>query len=130
MDTKAEDIITESTPLRRSIMKDLIEPLYYGDVSELISEKKNFRRIGCCCETMSKVLVGISGVMSFAAGFYDEYKIFAFVAGAVNTAALVAIHFANYSDKESKQRNDQLNTLLERLRIETVPNIITQSEQI
>jgi hypothetical protein len=69
---------------------------------------------------MSKILLAISGVLSFAAGVYDD-KILSFVAGTLSTVSLATFQFSLYSMKMHKKNSYELNQLLEKLDIETIP---------
>jgi hypothetical protein len=106
--------------LKEIILKQLIEPSYYGDVKETIKGRKCWRVSGHVFESMSKILLAASGVISFAAGVYD-YKILSFVAGTLSTISLATFQFSLYSFKQHKKNSMELNLLLEKINIESVP---------
>ena len=106
--------------LKEQIMRELIEPSYYGDVNETIKGRKCWRVSGHVFESMSKILLAASGVISFAAGVYDD-KIMSFVAGTLSTISLATFQFSLYSFKQHKKNSMELNLLLEKINIETVP---------
>jgi hypothetical protein len=106
--------------LKEIILKQLIEPSYYGDVNETIKGRKCWRVSGHVFESMSKILLAASGVISFAAGVYDD-KIMSFVAGTLSTISLATFQFSLYSFKQHKKNSMELNLLLEKINIETVP---------
>jgi hypothetical protein len=113
--------------LKEQIMRELIEPSYYGDVNETIKGRKCWRVSGHVFESMSKILLAASGVISFAAGVYDD-KIMSFIAGTLSTISLATFQFSLYSFKQHKKNSMELNLLLEKINIETVP-IFEQTEK-
>jgi len=106
--------------LKEEILKSLVEPSYYSDVNETIKGRKCWRISGHVFESMSKILLAVSGVLSFAAGVYDD-KILSFVAGTLSTVSLATFQFSLYSMKMHKKNSYELNQLLEKLDIETLP---------
>jgi hypothetical protein len=106
--------------LKEIILKQLIEPSYYGDVNETIKGRKCWRVSGHVFESMSKILLAASGVISFAAGVYDD-KILSFVAGTLSTVSLATFQFSLYAFKQHKKNSMELNLLLEKINIESVP---------
>jgi hypothetical protein len=106
--------------LKEEILKSLVEPYYYSDVNETIKGRKCWRISGHVFESMSKILLAVSGVLSFAAGVYDD-KILSFVAGTLSTVSLATFQFSLYSMKMHKKNSYELNQLLEKLDIETLP---------
>jgi hypothetical protein len=106
--------------LKEKILSSLVEPSYYTDVNETIKGRKCWRVSGHVFESMSKILLAISSVLSFAAGVYDD-KILSFVAGTLSTASLACFQFSLYSVKMHKKNSLELNQLLDKLDIETVP---------
>ena len=117
MDKEKREIGDE---LKEVILKQLIEPSYYGDVNETIKGRKCWRVSGHVFESMSKILLAASGVISFAAGVYDD-KMLSFVAGTLSTISLATFQFSLYSFKQHKKNSMELNLLLEKINIETVP---------
>lgn len=106
--------------LKEEILRRLVEPSYYTDVNETLRGRKCWRVSGHVFESMSKILLAVSGVLSFAAGVYDD-KILSFVAGTLSTVSLATFQFSLYSFKMHKKNSLELNQLLEKLDIETVP---------
>jgi hypothetical protein len=109
-----------SNLLKEEILKALVEPSYYTDVNETLKGRKCWRVSGHVFESMSKILLAISGVLSFAAGVYDD-KILSFVAGTLSTVSLATFQFSLYSFKMHKKNSYELNQLLEKLDIDTLP---------
>ena len=106
--------------LKEKILTTLVEPSYYTDVNETIRGRKCWRVSGHVFESFSKILLAVSSVLSFAAGVYDD-KILSFVAGTLSTTSLACFQFSLYSMRMHKKNSLELNQLLEKLNIETVP---------
>lgn len=104
------------------IVKELIEKSYKEDVRDMLKGKKCWRISGQTFETLSKVLVAIGSVVSFAAGVYNETTL-SFVSGAISTFSLATLQFASFSYKENKKQSNELNNLLKSLQLETIPVI-------
>lgn len=114
----------ESSALRISIVSEILEPSYYQDVKEYVEERKSWRHIGSYFGTISKILVGLSGVSSFASGTYKNEN-FSFIAGCISVISLVCLQFSSYALKESKQKTIELNKILSKLNISNVPDTIS-----
>jgi len=108
------------TILKEQIFKDLIEPSYYSDINETLKGRKCWRRAGHLFESLSKILLAVSSVLSFASGVYDD-KILSFIAGTISTVSLATFQFSLYSIKMHKRNSFELNQLLEQIDIEPVP---------
>jgi len=106
--------------LKEQIIKELIEPSYYGDINETLKGRKCWRISGHVFESLSKILLATSGVTSFAAGVYND-KMLSFIAGTLSTISLATFQFALYSFKQYKKNTIELNLLLDKINIETVP---------
>lgn len=115
-----EKKISEETKVY--IVKELIEKSYKEDVRDMLKGKKCWRISGQTFETLSKVLVAIGSVVSFAAGVYNETTL-SFISGAISTFSLATLQFASFSYKENKKQSNELNNLLKSLKLETIPII-------
>jgi hypothetical protein len=102
------------------IVKEFIEPMYINDVKTAINEKKCWKITGQLFETISKVLVAIGGIISFSSGYYGDPTL-GFVAGAVSTVSLAMLQFSSFSYGENKKQSSELNLLLTKLDIDTIP---------
>lgn len=114
--------------LKEKILTTLVEPSYYTDVNETIRGRKCWRVSGHVFESFSKILLAVSSVLSFAAGVYDD-KILSFVAGTLSTTSLACFQFSLYSMRMHKKNSLELNQLLEKLNIETVPIFASMREE-
>jgi len=109
-----------SDEVKIKILTELIEPSYYGDVNETIRGRKCWRISGHVFETISKIFLAATGILSFSAGFY-HIDTLSFVAGAFSTISLAMFQFAGYSFGQNKKNSMELNQLLSKLNIEQVP---------
>ena len=109
-----------SDKVKTEIMAKLVEPSYYKDVKETIRGRSCWRISGHVFETISKILLAVSGVLSFSAGVYND-KTLSFIAGTFSTVSLATFQLSSYSFKQNKKNTLELNQLLEKLDIEEVP---------
>jgi hypothetical protein len=111
--------IKVSDEVRKEIFKQ-VEDCYKSDVEEMIGEKKCWRRIGLTFETMSKVTVAVGGVLSFSSGYFGS-NILSFISGSVSVLSLSLLQFGSFGFKQGKKQASDLNVLLRKLDLETVP---------
>ena len=104
------------------IVKEFIEPMYINDVKNTIKGKKCWKLTGQIFETMSKILVAIGGIISFSSGYYSNPTL-GFVAGSVSTVSLAMLQFSSFSYGENKKQSSELNILLTKLDIDTIPEL-------
>jgi len=91
-------------------------------VKNAIKEKKCWRVTGQVFETMSKVLVAIGGIISSSSG-YNSNPTLGFVAGSVSTVSLAMLQFSSFSYGQNKKQTSELNLLLTKLNLDTVPEL-------
>lgn len=107
------------------ITLNLIQPNYINEITTFINGRSRWRSVGMAFETTSKILMGAGSVLSFAAGVYSNVN-FSFIAGSVSTLSVVSLQFATFCYRESKQSSDDLNIILKKLKLDTLPDIIQQ----
>lgn len=117
----AEHKIKVSEETRKEIFKQ-VEINYMNDVQEMICGKKCWRRTGITFETMSKVTVAVGGVLSFSAGYFNS-NILSFISGSVSVVSLALLQFGSFGFKQSNKRGNDLNILLKKLDLDTIPVI-------
>lgn len=117
-----------SDKVKTSIMTKLVEPSYYGDVNETIKGRKCWRVSGHVFESVSKIFLAVASILSFSAGVYDD-KLLSFIAGSFSTVSLATFQFSLYSFKQYKKNSLELNQLLEKLNIDSVPVFDNSSEK-
>jgi hypothetical protein len=105
------------------LFKEFIIPLYRKDLKDLTTWRYKWRKIANYCEAGSKVLVALSTIITFAAGSYANTDLI-FVGGSTNTIALSLLLFSSYATKESSERTEELNSVLRKLQVEEVANLV------
>jgi len=115
-----------SEKVKTEILQEYVEPCYKSDIENLIKERNFWRKVGNYFDTFSKLSIGSSSIISFASGIYSD-NLLSFFSGTTSVLSLVFMQFASYSQSQSKERTSKLNKLLEKLKIDTIPDITTQS---
>ena len=105
---------------RKYIIDQLVEPYYKSTVANTINGKTCWRRTGIIFETVSKVMVALGSIMSFSAGYYHDDTL-SFISGSISCLSLACLQFSSFSYKENKKQGDELNVLLKKLKLDTVP---------
>jgi len=112
-----------SSELKHVIVEKMIEPNYKTEIKENIALRKHFKRLGLSLEVISKIFLGISTVVSFSAGIYNN-QLLAFLSGTSSTISLVFMQFSSFSYREAKKSASELNIILKKLNIQEVPDSI------
>ncbi len=115
--------ITVSEIVKQKIMDELVEPCFYKDIKALMSERTIWRKSGNVFETLSKLFVGAASILSFATGLN-------FWSGTSSVLSLVCMQFSSFSHSESKERSNKMNKLLDKLKVENVPDISSQHNNL
>ena len=118
-----------TTPFKDHITISIIQPNYIDEITTYIHGRSRWRTAGMAFETTSKLLMGGGSVMSFAAGVYLNSN-FSFIAGSVSTLSVVCLQFSTFCYRESQKSTDDLNTILQKLKLDTLPELghIVQTE--
>ena len=111
----------KSISIKDHITQNIIQPNYILEIKEHISARSTWKCVSVTFETLSKIFLGLSTIASFASGVYLNTNL-SFVAGSISTLSLVSLQFSNFSKRESKRSTDELNLLLQRLNIESLPD--------
>lgn len=114
-----------SNDIKVKIINEIIEPFYIYDISSKIRAKKCWKRTGQIFETSSKLLVAIGGIISFSSGYFQD-PLLSFFAGAISTLSLATLQFSSFAYSENKKQGQELNILLKKLDIDTVPVVEQQ----
>jgi hypothetical protein len=114
------DNLKISDDIKIKIVDELIEPYYIEDIDYIIKSKKCWKISGQIFETTSKVLVAIGSILSFSTAYFDE-PLLSFFAGSISTLSLAMLQFSSFSYNENKKQGKELNVLLEKLNLDTVP---------
>jgi hypothetical protein len=124
----AEHKIKVSDETRNEIFKQ-VEQNYKDDVNEMIYGKKCWRQTGITFETISKITVAIGGVLSFSSGYFNS-NVLSFISGSISVVSLALLQFGSFGFKQSKKRANDLNILLKKLDLDTVPVIDDDPEAL
>ena len=113
---------------RVNIVNTLVEPYYEDMVKTTIDGKKLWRRLGISLETSSKIMVALGSILSFSAGVYSDDTL-SFVAGSISCMSLALLQIASFSYKENKKQGEELNILLKKLNLDTIPSMVRSEDQ-
>ena len=108
-----------SDNLKNDILVNLVEPQYKNEITRNLALRKKFKNLALIFETLSKLFVGVTSVMSFASGIY-KYEIMSFLAGTASVVSLVMLQYASFSHREYKKITIELNDMLKKLDIATL----------
>jgi hypothetical protein len=119
----ASDKFKVSDSVKIDIVRNIIEPSYIEDIKSNINLKNYWKKSGITFETLSKVFVGVSSIVSFSSGIYD-IPLLSFLAGSTSVISLVLLQYASHSFRESKKNVAELNMTLKKLELDTMPDNI------
>lgn len=108
------------------VRSEFIEKLYLRDLSYNSNSRFRWKVIADLTEALSHILTGISVIFAFSAGFF-EHTLLSFISGCFGTCALVLMQFSSYAMKESKERTEQYNMILDKLGISRIADIAIDS---
>lgn len=107
---------------KQLIIDTIIQPYYTKFISNTIKGKQLWRKIGIVLETVSKTMVAAGGILSFSAGYYHDDTL-SFVSGSVSCLSLALLQLSSFSYKENKKQGQELNIILKKLNLDTVPTL-------
>jgi hypothetical protein len=90
----ASDKFKVSDSVKIDIVRNIIEPSYIEDIKSNINLKNYWKKSGITFETLSKVFVGVSSIVSFSSGIYD-IPLLSFLAGSTSVISLVLLQYAS-----------------------------------
>lgn len=106
-------------------IKQKLNATIVRDINDTIRWRFVFRKCGNYFEFLSLVTSLISTVLAFSAGSFDNTYL-AFTAGCLGSISLAFMKATSYAMKESKERNEQLNMILDKARIKYLPSLIPE----
>lgn len=118
-----------SSWFKKKVFEEYILPNYESTIQESLNLIKYFKRFGVAFETVSKFLVGVGSILSFSAGIYKNSTL-SFVSGTVSVISLVFLQYSTFSIKESKKYTAELNNVLKKFNMETIPQPIQDFSDI
>lgn len=125
----SKEKITIADDVKIEIVRTLVEPSYKDDIQRMLQGRTCWRITGQIFETVSKILVAMGCILSFSSGYYDD-RVLSLIAGSVSTVSLATLQFSSFSYKESKKQSEEVNILLQKLNIDTLPVINRDSEYL
>ena len=121
------DKIEISDETRIYIIDKLVEPYYKSIINNTINGRLCWRKTGIAFETISKIMVAFGSIISFSAGFYHDETL-SFVAGSISCLSLAFLQLSSFSYKENKKQSEELNILLKKLKLDTIPVFERQND--
>ena len=115
--------------VKQRIMTQYVESSYEHDVESLILGRRGWKRMGQAFETMSKVFLALGGILSFSSGYYHIGSL-SFLSGSVSVISLAFLQFSSFCYLENKKQSNELNIILRKLGLETVPELSRESENV
>jgi len=106
--------------------RDMIAAAYRREVSQAIRWREIWKKSGDIFEASAKGLTGVASVIAFASSAErdpETSSILSFVSGTVGTLGLVILLYSGYAIRESRQRTEELNSMLQAIGVTPVPNI-------
>jgi hypothetical protein len=111
-----------SDEVKLQIVNDIVEPSYIEEIRNSITARKCWKKTGQIFETLSKVLVAVSGILSFSSGYFGD-PILGLVSGSITTISLAMLQFSSFSYNQNKKQSAELNLLLQKINVDTIPII-------
>lgn len=127
--TQIQEKIQISNETRLYIIDELVEPYYKRIVKNTIDGRLFWRRTGITLETVSKIMVAFGSIISFSAGYYKDDRL-SFISGSISCLSLAFLQLSSFSYKENKKQSDELNILLKKLDLDTVPVFERNSDTV
>jgi len=121
------DKIEISDDTRIYIIDKLVEPYYKNIIKNTINGRLCWRKTGILFETVSKIMVAFGSILSFSAGYYHDETL-SFISGSISCLSLAFLQLSSFSYKENKKQSEELNILLKKLKLDTIPVFERQAD--
>ena len=121
------DKIEISDDTRIYIIDKLVEPYYKNIIKNTINGRLCWRKTGILFETISKIMVAFGSILSFSAGYYHDETL-SFISGSISCLSLAFLQLSSFSYKENKKQSEELNILLKKLKLDTIPVFERQAD--
>lgn len=115
--------------VKERIMTKYVEHSYEYDVESLIQGRRAWKKTGQAFETMSKIFLALGGILSFSSGYFDVDSL-SFLSGSVSVISLAFLQFSSFCYLENKKQSNELNIILKKLGLETVPELSREFDNI
>lgn len=101
------------------IRHDFVEKSYVEDIYGTLKGRRKWKIASDVLEALNHILIAISTVFAFAAGFFkEESEILTFVSACLNVIAMSSYRLSVYSANEFKERTEQVNEILNHIGVE------------
>ncbi len=110
------------------IRNELVEQSIYRDVKYNINGKSRLKFIADLTETLAHIIIVIGSILAFASGSFNIFYL-SFVAGSCNVISVSLLRFSSYAMRESRERTVQVNMILRKIGIGTIPDIAIDSTE-
>lgn len=111
------------------IRDDLIKPSIQNQISSQLAWRRYWHKIGNWLECLSICLTGAAALLSIADNVFDVI-IFTYLTSCACVGAVILQQFAKYAQNESSENTKLLNLTLKLLKIESVPDIGTETSSV
>jgi hypothetical protein len=115
--------------VKERIMTKYVENSYEYDVESLIEGRRAWKKTGQAFETMSKIFLALGGILSFSSGYFDVDSL-SFLSGSVSVISLAFLQFSSFCYLENKKQSNELNIILKKLGLETVPELSREFDNV
>jgi hypothetical protein len=115
--------------VKEKIMIEFVEKSYESDICSLIDGRRQWKKTGQAFETMSKIFLALGGIMSFSSGYFD-ISVLSFLSGSVSVISLACMQFSSFCYLENKKQSNELNILLKKLGLDTMPELSRDNENM
>lgn len=115
--------------VKEKIMIEFVEKSYESDICSLIEGRRQWKKTGQAFETMSKVFLALGGILSFSSGYFD-ISVLSFLSGSVSVISLACLQFSSFCYLENKKQSNELNILLKKLGLDTMPELSRDNENM
>lgn len=111
----------------RQSIKEQLNRTIEADIKDTICWRFLYRKSGNIFEVLSLLTSLVSTVLAFSAGAFDHNEL-SFAAGCLGSISMAFMKAHSYAMNESRERNEQLNQLLEKAHIKYMPSLIQPEE--
>ena len=109
------------------IFRNIIVPDFEEEVRDVALWRHHWRKISNCVEGIAHIMLGISSILSFSAGFFNNMYL-TYAAACSSTICLALLRFSAYANNESNERNVILTKLLNMIGITPLPNFQSEAK--
>lgn len=121
-------VLLFSTEQAQNLIEQSVRPQLKSEIHDLMKGRRCLRYSSNALEITAKLLVAIGAVTAFIASTQENQWI-QLASGVVNVSSMSAFVLSEYFAKESRERTQQLNILLQSVGLPKIPELIASSDQ-